>query len=104
MPAKSSRKGPASIPPTAFDPTDASGRPKPLGPRAQVELAFETAPLRKVATYQIRYEDKVVSDALQAWHLWRYGKRVTQWELYSIVLAAALENRSGPFVGALEVL
>ena len=69
-----------------------------------MELAVGTPPVRKVATLAVRYEDKEVSDALQAWYHVRFGRPVTQWELFSLVLAAALANEGGVFAGALDDL
>lgn len=107
MTTKRSRRPPPSIPPTAFDPMTATGRPKlpgPAFPPGSLELAFETQPVRKVATLQTRFEDKDVTDALQAWVRVRFGRSLTQWELYSFILAAALSNESSLFAGALEAI
>lgn len=105
--AARARRAPPSISPNSFDPTTASGRPKPTDPSApprDVELAVETPVVRKTATVQVRPEDKAVFDALQAWWHFRHGSRLTQWELFSLVLAAAVSNREGALAPALEVL
>jgi len=98
---------PSSISPAAFDPTDVLGRPKPrdlASPLPPVELAFETPVVQKTSTVQVRPEDKLVFDALQAWWHFRHGKRMTQWELFSVVLACAVANREGALHPALDVL
>lgn len=107
MTTKRSRRPRPSIPPTAFDPTTATGSPKALGsrpPPGSLELAFETAPIQKVATIQARFEDKDVFDALQAWFRVRHGRALTQWELFSIVLAVALGADDSILSGALEAI
>ncbi|HVM44374.1 MAG TPA: hypothetical protein VM582_00460, partial [Candidatus Thermoplasmatota archaeon] len=97
---------PHSVSPSSFDPTTVSGAPRPGAralPPGSLELAVEGPVVRKTATVQIRPEDKEVFDALQAWWFLRHGRRVTQWELFTELLAAATEARGGPFAGALEV-
>lgn len=69
-----------------------------------MELAVETPVVRKTATVQVRPEDKVLFDALQAWYLFTAGKRLTQWELFTLVLVDALENQAGRFAGARDIL
>lgn len=101
------RRLPPSISPNAFDPTGATGRPLPRDPAAPqlpVELALETPVVQKTATLQVRPEDKAVFDALQAWWHFRMGKRLTQWELFTIVIAAAVSNEKGALAPAADVL
>jgi hypothetical protein len=96
---------PPSLSPNLFDPTTVSGRSKPMDPRAPVppvELVLETPVLQKVSTIAVRPEDKEVFDALQSWWRLRYGGRVTQWELFTHLLVAALGDGDQRFAGAQE--
>lgn len=107
MPTNTANRRRASISPTAFDPTDVFGRPKPRDPSSPpppVELAFETPVLQKTSAVQVRPEDKQVFDALQAWWHFRHGKKLTQWEMFTIVLTTAVANRDGALHPALDVL
>lgn len=58
--------------------------------------------VQKVSGYALRPDDKDVMDALKAWFRVRYGRSVTQWELFSIVLACALSNEESLLAGALD--
>lgn len=60
--------------------------------------------VQKVSAVAVRPDDKVVFEALQSWWRLRYGERLTQWELFNQVLAAALERGEGPFAGASDVV
>lgn len=62
-----------------------------------VELALDVFPQARLATVMLRREDKEVFDALQAWWHFRHGRRLTQWELFSLILAEALEDPAGRF-------
>lgn len=67
-----------------------------------MELVVDGPVVQKVATVAVRPDDKQVFDALQSWWRLQYGERLTQWELFTHVLAAALEDGSGVFAGARE--
>lgn len=91
---------------------DAPARPEPAASReplaalapsvpfAPFELAVEMPPPRRTRTIQLRVEDKEVFDSLQAWWFYETGQRLPQWEVFTLVLADALENPSGRFVRA----
>lgn len=59
-----------------------------------MELALEESPRRAVSSVNLRREDKFVFDALQAWLSMREARPVPQWDVFTLVLAAALENPS----------
>ncbi len=69
-----------------------------------MELALDAFPVARTQVIALRREDKEVFDALQAWWHFRQGKRLTQWELFSLLLADALENADGRFADARLVL
>lgn len=101
---KSSRRV-SSISPNSFDPTTVSGHPRLLDPSRppSVELVRDGPVVRKVTAVGVRYDDKVVFDALQAWWLIHRGERLAQWDLFSVVLSEALANRGGRLGGAAEL-
>lgn len=66
----------------------------------EYELALDVFPRARTCMVALRREDKEVFDALQAWWHFRHGRRLTQWELFSLVLAEALENPGGRFAAA----
>lgn len=57
------------------------------------ELALEEPVRRGTASVNVRWEDKVVFDAIQAWASHRKGRYVSQWDAFSLILAAALGNQ-----------
>lgn len=57
------------------------------------ELAVEAPVRRGTATINVRWEDKEVFDAIQRWASHRRGRSLSQWDAFSLVLAAALGNR-----------
>lgn len=59
-----------------------------------VELAFEAPVRRGTACVNVRWEDKAVFDAVRAWLSWRRGEVVTQWEVFTYLLAVALQNEA----------
>lgn len=61
-------------------------------PDVPVRLEVESPPRRAVAGLNVRHEDKAVFDALQAWWSLERGRPLSQWDAFSILLAAALEN------------
>ena len=65
-------------------------RPRFPFPRAGVELAPDVKPPSPVVTIAMLREDKAVFDAAQAWLSARAGRRVTQWEAFTVILAEAL--------------
>lgn len=83
---------------TDLDPTDLFGR-KVREPAGPVELALEVPPPRRVSLVAMRHEDKVVFDGLQAWLCYRTGRKHSQWDAMSVVLAAALGNPAGALAG-----
>jgi hypothetical protein len=58
------------------------------------ELALEAPVRRGTASINVRWEDKVVFDAIQAWASHRKGRYVSQWDAFSLLLGAALENEA----------
>ena len=104
----------APLPPDALDlpyplgpespsrPTSASGASGPSFP--PYELALDAPAEPRLATVQVSREDKAVFDALQAWWLFRRGRRLTQWELFSLLLGDALGNDAGELSGARRAL
>lgn len=65
---------------------------KPTSAASSVALAFEQPVGRGTASLNVRHEDKVVFDALQAWWSVERGRALPQWDAFSFLLAAALEN------------
>lgn len=65
---------PDPVPPPAFEPH---------------YLELESRPERSFVTIMVRREDKEAFDALQMWLAYREGRRVTQWEMFNLVLAEA---------------
>jgi hypothetical protein len=59
------------------------------------ELALEKAPLPRFGTVNVRPEDKAVFDAMQQLMSFHRGRSITQWELFTILLADAMTNRKG---------
>lgn len=72
--------------------------PRHLGKRTTsalappVALALEEPPGRGTSSLNVRHEDKVVFDALQAWWSVEQGRALSQWDAFSVLLALALEN------------
>lgn len=64
------------------------------------ELAFEEPVRRGTACVNIRHEDKAVFDAIQLWASHRRARSLSQWEVFSLVLAAALGNKEEDLAGA----
>lgn len=64
------------------------------------ELAFEEPVRRGTASLNIRHEDKAVFDAIQLWASHRRGRALTQWEAFSLILAAALGNKEAEVANA----
>ena len=60
---------------------------------------MEVAPPRRTSSVEVRREDKELFDALQAWWLLRHGERLTQWELFTVLLVEALEGEGGRLRG-----
>lgn len=88
--------------PNELDLTNVFGQPTAAAraaPPASLELALESLPVRKVATFAVRWEDKVILDSMQAWWSYKNRQRMTQWELVSFVVSDALANRDGRFWG-----
>lgn len=77
-----------------------SARVRAEGEFTPYELALEVPPPRRTVTIQVLPEDKEVFDALQAWHLFRRGRRLTQWEVFTLLLADGLANAEGTFAEA----
>jgi hypothetical protein len=59
------------------------------------ELLFEAPPPPRLATINVRLEDKAVFDAMQGLINFHKGRRVSQWELFTIVLADAIASPEG---------
>lgn len=59
------------------------------------ELALETRMRRTFASVNVRPEDKRVLDALQGLLSFHEGRALSQWDVFTIVLADALANRDG---------
>lgn len=74
--------------------------PHPTSPHDRFELAFEEPVRRGTACVNIRHEDKAVFDAIQLWMSHRKGRSLSQWEAFSMVLAAALENKDAEVASA----
>jgi hypothetical protein len=58
----------------------------PLPPR------IDGVPRRGVASYNLRYEEKWVADFLEVYWEGKLGRPLAQWDVMSILIAAALEN------------
>ena len=105
--AMAANRRPASVSTNSFDPAHALLEPE-IDPRALpldvFDLAVDAPMVRKVATIAVRPDDKEVFDAVQAWWHFRHKERLTQWELFTAVLAGALTNEKGRFVGARDVV
>jgi len=56
------------------------------------ELAFEAPVRRGTACVNVRWEDKRIFDAIQLWASHRKGSPISQWDAFSMILAAALSN------------
>jgi hypothetical protein len=57
-----------------------------------VELVPDGPVVHFLASLQVRRDDKEVFDQLKAWWSLKRGREVTQWEAFTLVLAAALEH------------
>lgn len=64
------------------------------------ELVAEAPVRRATACVNVRWEDKEVFDAVRAWLSYRRGRVVSQWDVFSFVLATALENDSSELARA----
>ncbi|MEA3200615.1 MAG: hypothetical protein QOE90_2043 [Thermoplasmata archaeon] len=59
------------------------------------ELALETPPPPRLGSINVRPEDKAVFDAVQKLVSFHRGRSVTQWELFTMLLADAVANKRG---------
>lgn len=59
------------------------------------ELAIEEQVQRGTSSINVRWEDKAVFDAIQVWLSYQRGASVTHWEVFTFILATALESESG---------
>lgn len=57
-----------------------------------VELVPDGPVLPPVASLKVRRDDKEVFDQLKAWWSLRRGRDLSQWEAFTLLLAAALES------------
>lgn len=57
-----------------------------------MDLVLDESPRRAVTSTNVRHDDKAVLDRIQSWLKIRLNRDVKQWEMMSMVLAAALEN------------
>lgn len=71
---------------------EAVGSAQEYGGSSRFELAFEEPPRRAPACVNVRRDDKEVFDRLAAYAAAFRGRRLFQWEVFTLVLAAALEN------------
>lgn len=60
------------------------------------ELVPEPPVRRGTATINVSWPDKEVFDAIQWWLSYQEGRLVTQWEVFSFILSAALQNEASP--------
>lgn len=60
--------------------------------------------MRLLATLNVGRQEKAVFDAFQAWLSYREGRAVHQWEVFAVVLEAALTNPRDPRVEGFGVL
>ena len=55
---------------------------------------------RGTASVNVSWADKEVFDAIQWWLTYRTGRPASQWDVFSFILATALENRDSPLASA----
>ena len=63
-----------------------------MGGPDRYELVIEGPVKRSTATINIRWEDKAVFDSVQTWLAYQKGRPVHQWDVFTFLLAAALET------------
>lgn len=63
-------------------------------PSAALELVPEGPVLPNLASVKLRRDDKEEFDRLQAWWSCQAGRQLTQWEAFTLLLAAAYESES----------
>lgn len=73
----------------------------PTAPR-DVELAPEEAPPIRLRMVALRPDDKELFDKVQDFLAWREGRRFAQWDVFTIILAEALEKDGGRVAAALR--
>lgn len=64
------------------------------------ELVPEARVRRGTASINVSWPDKEVFDAIQWWLTYRMGRPASQWDVFSFLLAAALENKESPLASA----
>lgn len=60
------------------------------------ELVPDLPVRRATATVNIRWDDKTVFDGIKTWLQYERGRPITQWDVFTFILAAALENEASP--------
>ena len=64
------------------------------------ELVPEDRVRRGTASINVSWADKEVFDAIQWWLTYRMGRPASQWDVFSFLLAAALQNKDSPLANA----
>lgn len=72
--------------------------PRALQPKISYtyELAVETPPPLRTMNVALLVDDKALFDVAQSHLSSKLGRRLTQWEAATLILAAAVTNREGP--------
>lgn len=58
------------------------------------ELTLDGPVLPNLGSLKVRRDDKEAFDRLKAWWSCRAGRELTQWEAFTLLLAAAFESES----------
>ena len=65
----------------------------------RVELVVDGPLEAQLTSINVRRDDKAAFDQVQGWLTVRLGKRVSQWEVFTVLLAEATANREGVLRG-----